>query len=89
MYSSGRGDNMQAYEFQTTINGDILKIPLPYSQELQTGEIVKVIILRAESVKLETNQLNSPKNKLSDILLMPEIDENENIFARNFNKVYC
>ena len=86
MYSSGRGDNMQAYEFQTSIEGDILKILLPYSQELKTGEIVKVIILREESVKQEIDQLNPPKNKLSDILLMPEIEENENIFERNFNK---
>jgi hypothetical protein len=39
---------MQAYEFQTSIEGDILKIPLPYLQELKTGEIVKVIILREE-----------------------------------------
>ncbi|MGL5510302.1 MAG: hypothetical protein ACRC2J_08040, partial [Microcoleaceae cyanobacterium] len=67
------------YEFHTSIDGDILKIPLPYSQELKTGEIVKVIILREESVKLDIDQLNFPKNQLSDILLMPEIEENENI----------
>jgi hypothetical protein len=72
---------MKAYEFQTNINGDSLKIPLPYLQELKTGEIVKVIILRQKPE--ETNQLISPQNKLSDILLMPEIEENENIFARN------
>ena len=72
---------MQAYEFQTTINGDILKIPLPYSQELQTGEIVKVIILREKQTEVTIQEqwsqqfqtwINSHQNQ--NLPLLSDID---------------
>ena len=88
MYSSGRGDNMQAYEFQTSIQGDILKIPLPYSQELQTGEIVKVIILREEQAAVTVQEQWSKNfqtwvNSHHDLPLLSDIDiSRESIYQK-------
>jgi hypothetical protein len=81
---------MKAYEFQTNINGDSLKIPLPYLQELKTGEIVKVIILREEKTEVTIQEqwslqfqtwVNSHQNQ--NLPLLSDIDiSRESIYQR-------
>ncbi|WP_069789812.1 hypothetical protein A5482_008015 [Cyanobacterium sp. IPPAS B-1200] len=67
---------MKAYEFQTNLEQDIVRIPPHYLQELTNHHKVRVIILTEDSH-------SNPQSKLSSSLLMPELNDEESIFERD------
>lgn len=72
---------MRAYEFKTNINQGIINIPDSYLRELEKNQNVRVIILTEEENK--SSLKTSLETKLSDFLLLPELEENEVLFERN------
>jgi len=66
---------MKAYEFQTNLEQDIVRIPPHYLQELTNHYKVRVIILTEDSH-------SNSQSKLSSSLLMPELEDEESIFER-------
>lgn len=72
---------MKAYEFKTNINQGIINIPDSYLRELEKNQNVRVIILTEEENK--SSLKTSLETKLSDFLLLPELEENEVLFERN------
>lgn len=75
------GKSMRAYEFTTKIIDGNIHIPPSYLNNLNRRENVKVIIL-TEDDNL-SNSTPEEKDKLSDYLLMPEIEDNEDLFIRD------
>jgi hypothetical protein len=72
---------MKAYEFQTKINKGIVQIPNNYLRELEKCQNVRVIILTEDESK--TPILANSNKKLSELLLLPELEENELLFERD------
>ena len=72
---------MRAYEFKTTINQGIVEIPSTYLKELEKTQNVRVIILTEDENNLNLNELS--EQKLSEFLLLPELEEDELLFERN------
>ena len=72
---------MRAYEFKTTINQGIVEIPSTYLKELEKTQNVRVIILTEDENNL--NHYESSEHKLSEFLLLPELEEDELLFERN------
>ncbi len=71
---------MKAYEFTTDINQGFVKIPYHYLGELAKSQKVRVIILTEDNSDSSTKELS---NKLSEILVLPELEQNENLFERD------
>ncbi|BAQ63187.1 hypothetical protein GM3708_3593 (plasmid) [Geminocystis sp. NIES-3708] len=72
---------MRAYEFTTEITDGNIRIPIDYLNNLNRGRNVKVIILTEDETL--PKQKSDEKEKLSDYLLMPEIEDNEDLFIRD------
>ena len=72
---------MRAYEFKTTINQGIVEIPSNYLKELEKTQNVRVIILTEDENNI--NHYESSEHKLSEFLLLPELEEDELLFERN------
>ena len=72
---------MRAYEFKTTINQGIVEIPSNYLKELEKTQNVRVIILTEDENNLNLNELS--EHKLSEFLLLPELEEDDRLFERN------
>jgi hypothetical protein len=72
---------MRAYEFQTSIDKGIVKIPLTYLNDLKKCQNVRVIILTEEVEKKKTEEKS--KSKLSELLLLPELEDDEILFERD------
>ncbi len=72
---------MRAYEFKTTINQGIVEIPSTYLKELEKTQNVRVIILTEDENNIHLNE--SSEHKLSEFLLLPELEENDLLFERN------
>jgi hypothetical protein len=69
---------MKAYEFQTLINQGIVEIPRNYLSQLESHQKVRVIILTEDD-----NFPPSSTNKLSEVLLLPELEDDEDLFPRD------
>jgi hypothetical protein len=72
---------MKAYEFTTKINQGKVVIPDQYLRELTTNENIRVILLTQEENNQKSAQI--PHSKLSELLLLPELEEAEDLFIRN------
>ncbi|MBD2394058.1 hypothetical protein H6G11_07285 [Cyanobacterium aponinum FACHB-4101] len=72
---------MRAYEFTTDIQDGNISIPIAYVKDLNTRDKVRVIILTEDENKPDLNQ--EKKDKLSDYLLIGEIDDYEDLFKRD------
>ncbi len=72
---------MRAYEFTTDIQDGNISIPMAYVKYLNTRDNVRVIILTEDENKPDLNQ--EKKDKLSDYLLIGEIDDYEDLFKRD------
>ena len=72
---------MRAYEFQTSIDKGIVEIPLTYLNDLEKCQNVRVIILTEDGEKKNTDEKS--KSKLSELLLLPELEDDEILFERD------
>ncbi|NCR42535.1 MAG: hypothetical protein EWV91_21130 [Microcystis aeruginosa Ma_QC_Ca_00000000_S207] len=74
---------MKAYEFQTTINKGIVEIPSDYLRDLEKDQDVRVILLTEDGEAKKQNDTEKMKSKLSEFLLLPELEEDEILFERD------
>lgn len=72
---------MRAYEFTTNIRQGQINIPLAHLKDLNAQNNVRVIILAEEDDKIDSNKAKT--YKLSEDLLIFEIDNNDNLFTRD------
>jgi hypothetical protein len=74
---------MKAYEFQTTIHQGIVEIPSDYLRDLENYQNVRVILLTEDGEEKKKDEREKPKGKLSEFLLLPELEEDEILFERD------
>jgi hypothetical protein len=74
---------MKAYEFQTSINKGIVEIPSDYLRELEKYQNIRVILLTEDGEEKKENETEKPNVKLSEFLLLPELEDDEILFERN------
>jgi hypothetical protein len=70
---------MKAYEFQTLINQGVVEIPHNYLAQLENQQKVRVIILTED----DNYPQSSSTGKLSEVLLLPELNDDEDLFPRD------